>query len=208
MLSKTHKLTEALTTAIGPVLREHSDYHIIQQAMGLVLARIAQSTPEVGQEHYELEIIYEYAKQALTEFLRIEAAKKAKLDEGINGFARMFETDPAAGLVALNGGMGTEAQAAAEEAQEYWSESPIHQAVQDWETSDEFLAIEKADAEKQGMSVEEYRESEKDLKDYYNDRCTLEDMQARRERRATSQNIKTIQEEEAEQAWNDTLKED
>ena len=132
MLSKTHKLTEALTTAIGPVLREHSDYHIIQQAMGLVLARIAQSTPEVGQEHYELEIIYEYAKQALTEFLRIEAAKKAKLDEGINGFARMFETDPAAGLVALNGGMGTEAQAAAEEVagKKEWSEDQLEEDFQ------------------------------------------------------------------------------
>jgi hypothetical protein len=118
MLSKTHRLTEALTTAIGPVLREHPDYEIIQQAMGLVIARIAQSTPETGREHDELEVIYQYAKQALTEFLRIEAAKKAKLDEGINGFAAMFKADPEAGVAALNGGMGTKAQAAAEEAQE------------------------------------------------------------------------------------------
>jgi hypothetical protein len=135
MLSKTHRLTEALTTAIGPILREHPDYEIIQQAMGLVIARIAQSTPETGREHDELEVIYQYAKQALTEFLRIEAAKKAKLDEGINGFAAMFESNPKTGLAALNGGMGTEARAAAEEAQGKWGNSPIHKAIQDFEAS-------------------------------------------------------------------------
>lgn len=117
MLSKTHRLTEDLTTAIGPVLRLHPDYEIIQQAMGLVLARIAQSTPEIGHEHDELDVIYHYAKQALTEFLKIEAAKKAKLEQGVDGFAKLFEERPDLGLVAINGGMGSEAQAAAEEVQ-------------------------------------------------------------------------------------------
>jgi hypothetical protein len=51
-------------------------------------------------------------------------------------------------------------------------------------------------------------ETEKDLKDYYQDRCTLEDLQARRERRAALHDIEIIKAEEAEQARLDTYKED
>jgi hypothetical protein len=144
MLSKTHKLTEAITNAIGPILRENPDYGAIQQAMGLVLARIAQSTPNAGDEHYELEIVYGYAKQALTEFLRIEA--KAKLvDEGINGFAAMFEERPDLGLASLNGGMGAEAQAAAEEAQ--GKEGPTYEDIQAEEAEQARLDTFKEDQE-------------------------------------------------------------
>jgi hypothetical protein len=84
--------------------------------MGLVLARIAQSTPNVGEEHYELEIIHGYAKQALAEFLRIEK-EKALLDKEVDGFAQLLDGKPELGLAAINGGVGAEAQAAAEEAQ-------------------------------------------------------------------------------------------
>jgi hypothetical protein len=83
MLSSTHRLTEAITTAIGPLFREESDYPTIQQAMGLVIARIAMATPKVTHEHDELEVIYIYGKKALIELLKLEAeeaAKKAKND--------------------------------------------------------------------------------------------------------------------------------
>lgn len=150
MLSKTHKLTEALTTAIGPVLRENPDYDIIQQAMGLVLARIAQSTPMVGKEHLELEVIHEYAKQALTEFLRIEK-EKAILDKGIDQFAQLFNDKPELGLAAINGGIGTETQAAAEEAQEKesWANSPIHQQIADFEATQKEAEQAKLDTLKE-----------------------------------------------------------
>ena len=129
MLSATHKLTKAITTALGPLFHEQPDYTTIKQAMGLVIARIAMATPDANKERWQLEVIHEYSKQALSEFLRLEeeqAKQKALMEQGIGGFAAICgyvdppfnaNEDPEIGLVALNGGMGSEAQAAAEEAQ-------------------------------------------------------------------------------------------
>jgi hypothetical protein len=148
MLSKTHNLVESITYALGPLFHEEPDYKTIQQAIGLVIARIAMATPNRGKEFLELSIIHEYSQKALEELLNIEAeqaAQKALVEQGIGGFAKLF--------------------------------SP----------SDE--------------------ETEKDLKDYYQDRCTLEDLQARHERRAALHDIEIIKAEEAKQAHLDTYKE-
>lgn len=120
MLSKTHRLVEAMTTALGPLFREQPDYNIIQQAMGLLNARVAQATPETGCETAELAVINEYAKQALKELLKLEAeeaAKKAKLEQGITKFSD-FAKPTSEQLAAINGGMGAEARAEAEKIQE------------------------------------------------------------------------------------------
>lgn len=129
MLSKTHNLVESMTYALGPLFHEEPDYTTIQQAIGLVIARIAMATPSRGKEFLELSIIHEYSKKALEELLNIEAkqaAQKALVEQGIGKFAAICgyvdpsfnaNEDPEIGLVALNGGMGSEAQAAAEKAQ-------------------------------------------------------------------------------------------
>jgi len=178
MLSKTHNLVKSMTYALGPLFHEEPDYKTIQQAIALVIARIAMATPSRGKEFQELSIIHVYSQKALEELLKIEkeeTAKKKKLDASIDGFAAICgyvdppfnaNEDPEIGLVAINGGM--EAQAAAEEA----------------------------------------KQTEEDLRDYYQDRCTLEDLQARRERRAALRDIEIIKAEEAEQARLDTYKEE
>ena len=129
MLSKTHNLVESMTYALGPLFHEEPNYTTIQQAMGLVIARIAMATPNYGKEFLELSIIHEYSKKALEELLNIEkeqAAQKTLVEQGIGKFAAICgyvdppfnaNEDPEIGLVALNGGMGSEAQVAAEEAQ-------------------------------------------------------------------------------------------
>lgn len=120
MLSKTHRLTKAITTALGPLFHQEPDYSTILQAMGLVTARIAMATPDKNKESWQLEVIHEYSKQALSEFLRLEeeqAAKKTLVDKGIDSFTELFADKPELGVAALNGGMGSEARAAAEEAQ-------------------------------------------------------------------------------------------
>lgn len=102
MLSKTHKLTELITHTLGPIFREHSDYPTILQAMSLVMARVAQATPDIGQEIECLDTSYCIAKDALVKFIELEeqikageAAKKAKLESGINGFDQFAEPKPA-----------------------------------------------------------------------------------------------------------------
>lgn len=120
MLSKTHKLTEEITTALGPLFHDQPDYSVILQAMGLVVARISMATPNSKMEHLELTAIHEYAKQALKEFLKLEleqAKQKALVEQGVAKFAKFFTDKPELGVAALNGGMGSEARAAAEKAQ-------------------------------------------------------------------------------------------
>ena len=124
MKSKTHNLTTLVTAAIGPIFREHSDYNIIVQTMSLVMARIAQSTPDKGEERDVLAMSYATAQDALEKFLLLEeqieagkAAQKAKLDTGIGDFSQFAAGNPGEydNLVAFNGGMGPGAQAVAEE---------------------------------------------------------------------------------------------
>jgi len=169
MLSKTHNLVKSMTYALGPLFHEEPDYKTIQQAIALVIARIAMATPSRGKEFQELSIIHVYSQKALEELLKIEkkqAAEKALVEQGIGKFAELLADKPNIELAAINGGM--EAQAAAEEA----------------------------------------KQTEEDLRDYYQDRCTLEDLQARRERRAALRDIEIIKAEEAEQARLDTYKEE
>jgi len=95
MKAKTHKLVEQILAAIGPVFKQHPEYDAILEAMSLVMARVIQATPEKGNEHLIAEDSSIMVSNALREFLKLEqayeaeqAAKKAKLDEGINGFDR------------------------------------------------------------------------------------------------------------------------
>jgi hypothetical protein len=91
MKSKIHKLTEAMTEALGPVFRAHPDYQDIQQAMGLLLARVAQATPQRGCELSELLLIVNYAETALPKLLDEEQAlqeRQAKImARGVDGFS-------------------------------------------------------------------------------------------------------------------------
>ena len=93
MLSKTHKLVESMTYALGPLFHEEPDYTTIQQAIGLVIARIAMATPNRGKEFLELSIIHEYSQKALEELLNIEkeqAAKKNLVEQGISRFTELI----------------------------------------------------------------------------------------------------------------------
>lgn len=119
MLAKTHKAAELLTEAMGPVFQKYSDYNTVMQAVGIAIARVAQSTPVVGTETKALNNICAYAEQALEEFLKIEEAKKAKLEQGVAGF-----TDPNI----IKFGVPQEETEEAPEAQE---ESPKEQDTQE-----------------------------------------------------------------------------
>ena len=95
MKAKTHKLVEQILAAIGPVFKQHPEYDTILEAMSLVMARVIQATPEKGNEHLIAEDSSIMVSNALREFLKLEqayeaeqAAKKAKLDEGIGNFSR------------------------------------------------------------------------------------------------------------------------
>ena len=93
MLSKTHNLVESMTYALGPLFHEEPDYTTIQQAIGLVIARIAMATPNRGKEFLELSIIHEYSQKALEELLNIEAkqaAQKALVEQGISRFTELI----------------------------------------------------------------------------------------------------------------------
>ena len=93
MLSKTHNLVESMTYALGPLFHEEPDYITIQQAIGLVIARIAMATPNRGKEFLELSIIHEYSQKALEELLNIEkeqAAKKTLVEQGISRFTELI----------------------------------------------------------------------------------------------------------------------
>ena len=93
MKAKIKNLTDELIAAVGPVFAKHQDYDDIFNAMCLVMARVVQSTPDKGNELLLMEDAYMATKHALNEFLKLEkayeaeqAAKKAKLDEGIVSF--------------------------------------------------------------------------------------------------------------------------
>jgi hypothetical protein len=94
MVSKTHNLVESMTYALGPLFHEEPDYTTIQQAIGLVIARIAMATPNRGKEFLELSIIHEYSQKALEELLNIEAeqaVKKAIVEQGIGEFTKLLD---------------------------------------------------------------------------------------------------------------------
>lgn len=103
MLSKTHAMAEAITTALGPIFRANPDYKTICQAMALTLARVAQATPKPGNEYHELDAIMCLASEAVTQFLDAEQAIQEQddklMDQGIEAFAEM-----ARGVVAVEPG--------------------------------------------------------------------------------------------------------
>lgn len=117
MKSKTHKMVEEITKVLGPIFHANSDYNTIQEAIALVVARVAQSTPNVGNEEEELEVIMEIAANALNQFINEEKSIKEKkfklIQKGIEGFSEMVSLNgddgPAFGLAAVNGGMSPEA---------------------------------------------------------------------------------------------------
>jgi hypothetical protein len=139
MKSATHKMSEAITAALGPIFHANSDYKTITEAIALTVARVAQATPDKGFELHELDSIHELANKALETFLNEEEAlleAKAKIvAKGVDAFAEMARSDgddvskeefyensglnpkhygPAFGLAALHGDLGVEARDAAE----------------------------------------------------------------------------------------------
>lgn len=92
-------MVEDITFVLGPIFHNNSDYKTIQEAMALVVARIAQATPDKGNEEAELETIMEIAADALNQFINeeksIQEAKQKVLDKGIGGFAELYGTKTA-----------------------------------------------------------------------------------------------------------------
>lgn len=89
MKSTVHRMTEEITKALGPIFHKTPEYDVIFPAMCMCMARVIQSTPDVGQELDVLEDAHNEIKHALTQFLEIEREKEAKakiVDSGINGF--------------------------------------------------------------------------------------------------------------------------
>ena len=117
MKAKTKHLADQITQALGPIFRETPDYKTISEAISLTVARVAQSTPDKGDEIRQLDKIHDMAFTALEQFLNEEEAlleAKAKvLAKGVDGFAEMY--GPVNGLAAINGGVSPEACAEAEE---------------------------------------------------------------------------------------------
>ncbi len=130
-------MAEAITAALGPIFHANPDYKTITEAIALTVARVAQSTPDKGNEEEELEIIMQIAANALNVFLNeeqtIQETKAKVLAKGIDGFAEMY--GPVNGLAAINGGVSPEACAEAEEfagqdhSEESWANSSIHQEI-------------------------------------------------------------------------------
>ena len=122
MKSATHKMSEAITAALGPIFHANPDYKTITEAIALTVARVAQATPDKGFELHELDSIHELANRALETFLNAEEAIQEQrgkvLQKGIEAFSEMVPLDgddgPAFGLAALHGDLGVEARDAAE----------------------------------------------------------------------------------------------
>ena len=122
MKSKTHHMAEAITAALGPIFHANPDYKTITEAIALTVARVAQSTPDKGNEEEELEIIMQTAANALNVFLNEEEALQEQrtkvLQRGIEAFTEMVPLNgsdgPAFGLAAVNGGLSAEARDEAE----------------------------------------------------------------------------------------------
>jgi len=97
MKSKTHNMVEEITKVLGPIFHANSDYNTIQEAIALVVARVAQSTPNVGNEEEELEVIMEIAANALNQFINEEKSIKEKkfklIQKGIEGFSEMVSSN-------------------------------------------------------------------------------------------------------------------
>lgn len=101
MKSSTHKMAEAITKALGPIFHANPDYKTITEAIALTVARIAQSTPEVGNEENELEVIMQIAADALNIFLNEEKKFQENIQRGIDAFTEMVSCDgegPSCGL--------------------------------------------------------------------------------------------------------------
>lgn len=150
MKSKVHNLIDNLMEAIIPVLASEKSYDTILAAFGCINARIAMAAPDkpelVSKENHALGQLEHYSRNALTEFLKLEAEQAAKesiMDKGIDGFAELCRKDPGTGLAAINGGMGAEAQAIAEEVQ---SEAPFKAVVDERQELEDIMAEEAEQA--------------------------------------------------------------
>jgi len=100
MKPETHKLADEITYGLGPLFRVNPDYGTILSAMCIVMARVIQSTPEIGKEARAYEYACERIGLVLAEFLRTETEldakkedQKEKLDAGIDAFAEFAATD-------------------------------------------------------------------------------------------------------------------
>ena len=138
MKAKTKHLTDQITAALGPIFHANPDYKTITEAIALTVARVAQSTPDKGNEEEELEIIMQIAANALNVFLNEEAAYEARqkiISKGLDAFAEMARSDEP-----ISGGVppktSSEAKRLSEqnlEESEYnegsCSSSPVHEEI-------------------------------------------------------------------------------
>ena len=87
-------MAEEINLALGPIFYKNPNYHTIRNAMSLVIARIAQATPDKGNEEEELEIIMTVAADALNKFIieekLVEETRQKILDKGISGFSGIY----------------------------------------------------------------------------------------------------------------------
>lgn len=96
MLSATHRLTETITNALGPIFRDNPDYPTIVDAMCLVMARVIQASPDKGREFKLLDHVHMQTAHCLEEFIKLEEQLAAQrevrqnvLDKGVDGFAEL-----------------------------------------------------------------------------------------------------------------------
>ena len=170
MQAKVKTTVDSIMLACGPIFHDVQDYETIRLAMVVVMAKVIQATPERGRELQLFDITSNDILHALEQLLKIEEAERAKLKStiaaGIDAFDSLGESDsigPA--LVAI--------EKSAEEHLTLGAQKPALMPSQE-DINDVRSAQEEA-------------ASEKDLHDYYNDRCTLEDMEARRLKRAAKE---------------------
>lgn len=131
MKATTKLLADAINQAIGPLFRINPDYKTISQAMSLVIARIAQATPDKGMEHAALGSISLDAYEALTQFLNEEESAYEQHEKTIRkGNETLSEMVERNGLAFINGGGGAEGRDEAEELMEQFSSGFIRPELQ------------------------------------------------------------------------------
>ena len=102
MKSTTHRMTNEIISAIGPIFRANPNYKTIVESMAIIIARVAQSHPIKGEEKDALSLLYDLASNALDDMINNETQKeneeepeKVELESNIIEF-NQFAKRPAA----------------------------------------------------------------------------------------------------------------